>query len=134
MDSDDLPLNVSRETLQNSPLLRTIKKKLLAKALEMIKNLMDDEEKYVKFFKEYSVSIKMGILEDSKNAPKLIKLLRFHTSRSDKLTSIDEYVKNMKEGQKQIYFIIGESVKALSTSPFVENLLKKGYEILVSLI
>ncbi len=92
---------------------------------------MDDEEKYVTFYKEYSVALKMGILEDTKNAPKLIKLLRFHSSRSDKLISIDDYIKSMKEGQKQIYFIIGESVKSLSTSPFVESLLKKGYEILV---
>ena len=97
----------------------------------MFKSLAEDEEKYLEFYKEFGGALKMGILEDAKTAPKLIKLLRFHSSKSGKMISIEDYVKNMKEGQEQIFYIIGDSVKALSSSPFVETLLSKGYEILV---
>jgi heat shock protein beta len=134
VDSDDFPLNVSRETLQHNALLRVIRKKLLQKALEMIKNLMDNEEEYLTFYKEYSNAIKMGLLEDTKNSEKLVKFLRYYSSKSKKLISLDEYIKNMKKGQEQIFYITGESVKQLDSSPFVENLVSKGYEILVGFI
>jgi len=127
VDSDDLPLNVSRETLQQHKLLKVIKKKLVRKTLDMIKKI--EEDKYEAFWKEYSTNVKLGVIEDTANRTRLAKLLRF-VSSSGKLTSLADYVENMKEKQEQIFYMAGGSKEEVERSPFVERLLKKGYEVL----
>merc|ERR1719290_841946 len=127
VDSDDLPLNVSRETLQQHKLLKVIKKKLVRKTLDMIKKISD--EKYGEFWKEYSTNVKLGVIEDTANRTRLAKLLRF-TSSSGKLTSLAEYVERMKDKQENIFYMAGGSKEEVEKSPFVERLLKKGYEVL----
>lgn len=129
VDSDDLPLNVSRETLQQSKLLKVIKKKVVRKILDMIKKL--SEEDFAAFWKEYATNIKLGVIEDNSNKNRLSNLLRFSSSNDEtKLTSLEDYVKRMKKDQENIYFIAGTSRSELAKSPFVERLLKKGYEVL----
>jgi len=127
VDSDDLPLNVSRETLQQHKLLKVIKKKLVRKTLDMIKKISDD--KYDAFWKEYSTNIKLGVIEDTANRTRLAKLLRFTTS-AGKLSSLAEYVERMKDKQENIFYMAGGSEEEVKTSPFVERLLKKGYEVI----
>merc|ERR1719150_441039 len=127
VDSDDLPLNVSRETLQQHKLLKVIKKKLVRNTLDMIKKISDD--KYDAFWKEYSTNIKLGVIEDTANRTRLAKLLRFSTS-GGKLSSLSEYVERMKDKQESIFYIAGGSKEEVRNSPFVERLLKKGYEVL----
>merc|ERR1712020_391418 len=127
VDSDDLPLNVSRETLQQHKLLKVIKKKLVRKTLDMIKKISD--EKYLEFWKEYSTNIKLGVIEDTNNRTRLAKLLRFASSAGS-LTSLAEYVERMKDKQESIFYIAGGSKEEVTSSPFVERLLKKGYEVL----
>jgi len=129
VDSDDLPLNVSRENLQQHKLLKVIKKKLVRKALDMIKKM--DAENFEKFWKEYSTNIKLGVIEDSANRTRLAKILKFFSSLDEeKQTSLAEYVERMKEKQEHIYYVAGSSMKEVKASPFVERLLKKGYEVL----
>lgn len=128
VDSDDLPLNVSRETLQQHKLLKVIRKKLIRKALDMFKKL--DPETYKKFWAEYSTNMKLGVIEDAANRSRLAKLLMFQSSQSTEPTSLSDYVKRMKPKQDLIYYIAGSSRKEVETSPFVERLLRKGYEIL----
>uniref|UniRef100_A0A3P8RRY3 Endoplasmin n=1 Tax=Amphiprion percula TaxID=161767 RepID=A0A3P8RRY3_AMPPE len=130
VDSDDLPLNVSRETLQQHKLLKVIRKKLVRKTLDMIKKIA--EEQYNdKFWKEFGTNIKLGVIEDHSNRTRLAKLLRFQTSNSDtELASLEQYVERMKEKQDKIYFMAGTSRKEAESSPFVERLLKKGYEVI----
>jgi len=132
VDSDDLPLNVSRETLQQNKLLKVIKKKLVRKALDMIKKLKDSsKEDYDKFWKEYSTNLKLGVIEDSTNRTRIAKLVRFTSSNSEtESTTLEEYVERMKEGQTHIYFVGAGSKDEAIKSPFVERLLKKGYEVL----
>jgi len=129
VDSDDLPLNVSRETLQQSKLLKVIKKKLVRKALDMLKKISPED--YIQFWKEYGTNIKLGVIEDSANRTRLAKLLRFNTSFSkDKQISLSEYIERMKPKQENIYFIAAMSMDEAQKSPFVERILKKGYEVL----
>ncbi|KAF4079786.1 hypothetical protein AMELA_G00182340 [Ameiurus melas] len=130
VDSDDLPLNVSRETLQQHKLLKVIRKKLVRKTLDMIKKIA--EEQYNdKFWKEFGTNIKLGVIEDHSNRTRLAKLLRFQTSHSESgLASLEQYVERMKEKQDKIYFMAGTSRKEAESSPFVEKLLKKGYEVI----
>ncbi|CAL8296177.1 unnamed protein product [Boreogadus saida] len=129
VDSDDLPLNVSRETLQQHKLLKVIRKKLVRKTLDMIKKIA--EEHYNdKFWKEFGTNIKLGVIEDHSNRTRLAKLLRFFTSHSDtEVSSLEQYVERMKEKQDKIYFMAGTNRKESESSPFVESLLKKGYEV-----
>ncbi len=127
VDSDDLPLNVSRETLQQHKLLKVIKKKLVRKTLDMIKKIPD--EKYGQFWQEYSTNIKLGTIEDAANRTRLAKLLRFRSSNGG-LTSLAEYVERMKDKQEHIFYMAGSSMQEVHTSPFVERLIKKGYEVL----
>merc|ERR1712213_168732 len=127
VDSDDLPLNVSRETLQQHKLLKVIKKKLVRKTLDMIKKISDD--KYDAFWKEYSTNIKLGVIEDTANRTWLAALWRFTTS-GGKLSSLSEYVERMKDKQEHIFYMAGGSVEEVKTSPFVERLLKKGFAVL----
>uniref|UniRef100_A0A8C8IU18 Histidine kinase/HSP90-like ATPase domain-containing protein n=1 Tax=Oncorhynchus tshawytscha TaxID=74940 RepID=A0A8C8IU18_ONCTS len=130
VDSDDLPLNVSRETLQQHKLLKVIRKKLVRKTLDMIKKIA--EEQYnEKFWKEFGTNIKLGVIEDHSNRTRLAKLLRFQTSNSDTvLASLEQYVERMKNKQDKIYFMAGTSRREAESSPFVESLLKKGYEVI----
>jgi len=128
VDSDDLPLNVSRETLQQHKLIKVIKKKLVRKVLDMIKKI--DAASYEAFWKEYSTNIKLGVMEDPSNRSRLAKLLRFQSSNSQKITSLSDYVSRMKAKQTHIYFIAGANRAEVEKSPFVERLLSKGYEVL----
>lgn len=128
VDSDDLPLNVSRETLQQHKLIKVIKKKLVRKVLDMLKKM--PEEDYEKFWKEFSTNIKLGTIEDPANRTRLAKLLLFYSSNSDKLTNLANYVSRMKPKQDKIFYIAGASKEEVQKSPFVERLLRKGYEVL----
>lgn len=129
VDSDDLPLNVSRETLQQHKLLKVIKKKLVRKTLDMIKKI--EKEDYDKFWKEYSTNIKLGVIEDNSNRTRLAKLLKFQSSNSaTDQTTLAEYVERMKDKQEAIFFVAGSSRAEVEKSPFVEKLLKKGFEVL----
>lgn len=130
VDSDDLPLNVSREQLQQHKLLKVIRKKLVRKALDMIKKI-DDADYIEKFWKEFSTNIKLGVMEDHSNRTRLAKLLRFRSSNDkEKLTSLADYVSRMKDKQENIFFMAGATLSEVQNSPFVERLLKKGYEVL----
>ncbi|CAN8002044.1 unnamed protein product, partial [Ixodes hexagonus] len=129
VDSDDLPLNVSREMLQQHKLLKVIKKKLVRKALDMMKRI--PKEDYDRFWKEYSTNLKLGIIEDTTNRSRLAKLVRFHSSHGEELTSLSDYVTRMKDGQQFIYYIAGASLDEVKRSPFVERLIRKGYEVLL---
>ncbi|KAI8825432.1 Hsp90 protein-domain-containing protein [Chytriomyces cf. hyalinus JEL632] len=130
VDSDDLPLNVSRETLQKHTLLKSIKKKMIAKAIEMIRSIANDESKSAEFFKQFGVAIKLGVVSDAKNKDKLTKILRFHSSHSDELTTLADYKKRMKNKQPQIYYITGANLNTVKNSPVVEVPLARGYEVL----
>merc|ERR1719240_451188 len=158
VDSEDLPLNVSREMLQTSKVLRVIKKKLVTKALEMIRKMAEkkkkkedkdeakegeedkakdpaeeaeDNENYLNFWKEFQKAIKLGLYEDSSNRTKLAKLLRFQTSKTgDNWTSLEKYISRMAKGQKNIYYISAETKEQAEKSPYLERFRKKGIEVL----
>ena len=132
VDSNDLPLNVSREMLQESSAIKVMCKKVTSKALEMLADLTEDESKYLEFYKEFSKNIKLGVHEDTKNKDKLVKLLRFYTrNHKNEPISLDKYVEEMKESQKEIYYVSGESMESLENTPFLESLKKKGYDALL---
>jgi len=161
VDSDDLPLNVSREMLQEHKILKVIRKKLVRKAIAMFQMLADEERKakedaeaakedadkaektaeetadakkastkYLDFYKNYATSLKLGVIEDSANRARLSQLLRFWSSKTGELTSLADYVSRMKEGQTQIYYLAGESKEQVASSPLLERLVKKGFEVL----
>merc|ERR1711982_175082 len=131
VDSEDLPLNISRETLQQNKILRVIKKNLVKKCLEMFAEIAEKKDDYKKFYEQFGKCMKLGIHEDSTNRTKIAELMRYHTSKSgDEQISLKEYVDRMKEGQNDIYYITGESIACVSSSPFLETLRKKGLEVM----
>ncbi|OIW21664.1 hypothetical protein TanjilG_07569 [Lupinus angustifolius] len=133
VDSNDLPLNVSREILQESRIVRIMRKRLVRKAFDMIQDISERENKedYKKFWENFGRFIKLGCVEDSGNHKRITPLLRFHTSKSEEeLKSLDEYVENMGENQKAIYYIATDSLQSAKTAPFLEKLVQKGIEVL----
>ena len=131
VDSTDIPLNVSREILQQNKVVKMIRNTIVKKSVELFTELSDDEEKYKTFYDNYSKMLKLGIHEDTKTREKLVELLRFYSSdHTENYITLSQYVENMKEDQESIYYITGQNRDAMSKSPFIEKLRSKGYDVL----
>jgi len=132
VDSEDLPLNISRETLQQSKILKVIRKNIVKKCLELFAEIAENKENYKTFYEQFGRNIKLGIHEDSTNRTKVANLLRYYSSHDggEERTTLADYVTRMKDNQKDIYFITGESVDIVKNSAFVERVTKRGFEVL----
>ncbi|MDH5721283.1 MAG: molecular chaperone HtpG [Spirochaetia bacterium] len=131
VESPDVPLNISREMLQKNQMVLQIQKGLAKKILDSLKEMLEKEkEKYESFFKEFGAAIKEGINSDFENREKIASLLLFHSSNSQSLTTLKEYIDRMKSEQKDIYFLTGDSREIVENSPHLESYKSKGYEVL----
>tara|TARA_B000000477_G_scaffold59212_1_gene49799 strand:- start:2435 stop:4564 length:2130 start_codon:yes stop_codon:yes gene_type:complete len=131
VDTDDLPLNVSREILQENKVIKVIKKAVVKKSIDMLKSAMNDMDNYLKIYKTYQKNIKLGVYEESSDRERVSDLLMFYSANSpDKMITFDDYITSMNENQKHIYYIAGDNMDILKTSPFLDRFKKNGLDVL----